>query len=137
MSLSDGLCKVGDDVAGIFDADGEAEEIVADAHALALLGRDVAVGGHGGIEKHGVHVAERGSSDDEFEFVHESEDFGLGGVFEFEADHGSETILGELFANHFDIGMFWVGGEIDAGDAGLLGEPLGDAAGVLALALEA
>src|SRR5437762_9739172 len=42
----EGLVQVGDDVFGGFDAGGEADQIVANTHALAMLGGEVAMRAH-------------------------------------------------------------------------------------------
>ena len=46
----DGLVEIGDDVANIFDADGEADEFRTDAGRVLLLYGELLVGGRGGMD---------------------------------------------------------------------------------------
>ena len=71
---------VGDDVLGVFGADGEADEAVGDADGGALGRGEGAVGGVAGVEDEGVDVADGGGGLDHLQGFEETEDFGLSGV---------------------------------------------------------
>jgi hypothetical protein len=74
------LLEVVDEVAWVFEADGESDEAVGDAEAGALLAGDVAVGGGRGIGDEGFDAAEAFGAGAEFEGVDEVEGLLGGGV---------------------------------------------------------
>src|ERR1035437_3309119 len=84
--------EVLNDVLRSLDAHRKTHQIIADAHAFAVLGRKFTVGTHHGVKHHGVYVAQRGGAHDHFEGVHEPEDFRLSGVSHFETHHGPEKV---------------------------------------------
>ena len=56
----EGLGQVGDQIVGILDADGVADEIVLDADLPALLGGELLEALAGGLLDEAPHAAERG-----------------------------------------------------------------------------
>src|SRR5579883_773885 len=131
------LFQISDDVFRSFDTDGNSDQIVADAHTLALFGGEIAMRSHRGIEHHGMDVAKRGSADDHLEPFHEAENFVPAGVLQGDGDHGAVEILREQARDGGGIGMRGVAREVDFFDAGMRCEPGSDFAGVGALALDA
>ena len=106
---------VGDDVVGVFGADGEADEAVGDADGGALGGGEGAVGGVAGVEDEGVDVADGGGGLDHLQGFEEAEDVGLGSVFELEGDDGAVAEAAEEVAGDFMLGM---GGEAGGSERG-------------------
>jgi hypothetical protein len=65
----DGLVEVGEDVADVFNADAEADQLGSDAGAGLLLCGKLLVGGGGGMDDQGFCVADVGYEGEEFQRV--------------------------------------------------------------------
>lgn len=75
--LLEGLLEVGDDVVDVLSADGDADEVLGDAGAHALLVGQLRVGGGPGVDGEGLGVADVGEVGDEREAV---DDLAAGGA---------------------------------------------------------
>ena len=126
MASFEGLVEVGDDVVGVFDADGESDEGVGDAEGEAFFFGVGVVADESGVCDECFDAAEAGCDEAEFEAVEEA--FCLGeSAFDVEGDDAAEA--GHLFFGDVVVGVAGQAGVVDAFDGGVFFEVLGDGHG--------
>ena len=69
MASFEGLVEVGDDVVGVFDADGQSDEGVGDAECESLFFGVAVVADQGGVGDEGFDASEAGRDEAKFEAV--------------------------------------------------------------------
>jgi hypothetical protein len=67
LHFSQGLVKVGNDVIGVFYADGEAQEAFGDAEGFPHFFREIGMGHSSGMVDEGLYAAEAFSQSNDFE----------------------------------------------------------------------
>lgn len=133
----EGLFEVGLKVCRVFNAGGEADEIVANAEGVTLFGGEAAMGGDGRVEQEGVQVAEGGGGLDELEGVHEGEDLLTPRVFDGERKHAARAFaVGEGLGEGV-LRVIGQAGVMDAGDFGMGFQPGSEGEGVFTLLADA
>lgn len=133
--LLERLLEVGDDIVDVLGADGDADEVLGDAGAHALLVGELLVGGGPGVDGEGLGVADVGEVGDELEAV---DDLAAGGAaaLDAEAQDAAEAALEVALGD----GMAAVALETrvrDPADVGRGVEVAGEGEGVLGVALGA
>ena len=86
-----GLGQVGDDVVGVFDADGEADQVGGDPGCEELLVAQLAVGVARRMEDAGTGVGDMGGDGDEGERIHEAGRI-LPASLETERQHAADPV---------------------------------------------
>ncbi len=101
----------------MFDADGEADEVVGDAEFFADFGRDGDVGHEGGVLDEGFHAAEGFGEGEEMDFLEEFTGFRFAAFYKY-GQHptapGNVPRKLHLFLSQVVLGM---GGEAGVDDA--------------------
>ncbi len=129
------LIQVPEDVLDVLGADAEADEIGADASGGLLFGRELAVGGCGGVDGEGACVADVGEVAEEVEAFDESL-ASRGTALDAESEDGAWSLWKIAFGSE----MVWVGFEawvFDPADLGVFFEKFRDGLGVLDVTIHA
>src|SRR5690348_16235121 len=131
---SQSLAKIGDEVCGIFEADGDADGAGLDAGAFEFRLGHIVVRGVDGEDDEGFDAAEAGGEIEETDAVAEAARGGDASL-EIEREHGAEP--GHLALRQFVIGMRRQARVMDAGDLGMFFQEFRDGHGGGALAFNA
>src|SRR5207245_7271828 len=125
------LGQIGDEVVGVLDADREPDRRVRDADALARRLRHAGMHRRRRVAYQRFGAAETDRELEDLERVEELESFPLAALdVEGEGGAGGTALLLEDAARRIILGQ--KGGEVDLGDAPMLGEEMGDDLGIAA-----